>query len=50
MRDFTDPTRSFSLQYPESWIALAEEGQPHLNLASTATGGWLHIEAHRFDQ
>ncbi len=50
MQEYSDPAGSYTIEFPDAWLPLAEEGSPHVNLASLTTGGQLRIEVHRFDQ
>src|SRR5437867_4861677 len=50
MAEYSDPERLYSLDYPEGWLPLTHEGSPHVSLASLTTGGYLKIEAYRFEQ
>ena len=49
MPQYSDAEGSYTIEYPESWLPLTDEGSPHIGLASLLTGGYLKIEACRFD-
>lgn len=50
MPEYSDPESRYTVDYPEGWLPLTHEGSPHVSLASLTTGGYLKIEAHKFDQ
>ncbi len=50
MPEYSDPEKNYTLEYPEGWLPLTHEGSPHVSLASLTTGGYLKIEAYRFEE
>ena len=46
---YTDSEGSYTIEYPETWLPLTDEGSPHVSLASLLTGGQLQIETCQFD-
>lgn len=49
MAEYVDTEQLYRIEYPERWLPLTQEGSRHVSLASLTTGGYLRIEAHRFD-
>jgi len=47
MPQYTDADHNYTIEYPSMWVALTDEGSPHISLASLVTGGSLRIEAYR---
>jgi hypothetical protein len=50
MTAYSDPARIYTLEYPEGWLPLTQEGSPHISLASLTTGGYLKVEAYQIEQ
>ena len=49
MAEYLDPEQYYRIEYPDGWLPLTQEGSRHVSLASLVTGGYLRIEAYRFD-
>jgi hypothetical protein len=49
MTAYTDSSKIYSLEYPEGWLPLTQEGSPHVSFASLTTGGYLKIEAFQIE-
>jgi hypothetical protein len=48
MVEYSDPEKTYSLEYPEGWLPLTHEGLTNISLASLTTGGYLEVEAYHF--
>jgi hypothetical protein len=50
MTAYSDPSKIYTLEHPESWLPLTQEGSPHVSFASLTTGGYLKVEAYQIEQ
>jgi hypothetical protein len=50
MPEYSDPEKNYTIEYPDGWLPLTQEGSPHVSLASLTTGGYLKLEAYHFVQ
>ena len=48
MVEYSDAEKMYSLEYPEGWLPLTQEGRTLINLASLTTGGYIEVEARHF--
>ncbi len=46
MVQYCDPENRYSVEYPDEWLPLTQEGSSCVSLASLATGGYLRLEVY----